>query len=186
MANASTDNLINGHAALLCCAVLYLVWWLIFFRPHTTVSKPLYGIGVLCILGATLTGIFGTLSVAQGAYALDESTDALLFIGGAVVAYLVLVALTRGILKRQITTELVLIVAWSALEFFTAHQLFNTETIPNIAGWFLFALTLIFTAESLVCYTLYFRVKPLPALFIGAAPLASVGIESLIVIATLI
>lgn len=50
----------QGHALLAACAALYLVWWVLFFRPEG--SKPagaLYAFGVACIMGAVACGLAG-------------------------------------------------------------------------------------------------------------------------------
>ena len=52
----------GGHTALAACAVLYLAWWWLFFKPGA--PKPRggrYGAGVACIVGAAA---FGGLSGA--------------------------------------------------------------------------------------------------------------------------
>ena len=51
-----------GHVLLLVCAVLYLIWWCIFFRPNAQVKGgALRVFGIAYILVAAVTGIVGVV-----------------------------------------------------------------------------------------------------------------------------
>ena len=57
----------GGHTALAACAVLYLAWWWLFFKPGA--PKPRggrYGAGVACIVGAAVLGIAGAALLVAG------------------------------------------------------------------------------------------------------------------------
>lgn len=48
------DQIVRGHWLMVGCAVLYLVWWCIFFAPDASGEKPsptgpLNATGVVCI-----------------------------------------------------------------------------------------------------------------------------------------
>ena len=51
-------QLMWGHALLLACAVLYVIWWCVFFNPNVQVKGGLLrNFGVACILVAAVAGI---------------------------------------------------------------------------------------------------------------------------------
>ena len=55
-------QLMWGHVLLLVCAVLYLIWWCIFFRPNAQVTGgALRVFGIACILVAAVAGIAGVV-----------------------------------------------------------------------------------------------------------------------------
>ena len=55
-------QLMWGHVLLLVCAVLYLIWWCIFFRPNAQVKGgALRVFGIACILVAAVAGIVGVV-----------------------------------------------------------------------------------------------------------------------------
>lgn len=57
---SGSRQLMWGHALLLVCAVLYLIWWCIFFRLNAQVKGgALRVFGIACILVAAVAGIAG-------------------------------------------------------------------------------------------------------------------------------
>ena len=57
------------------CAVLYLAWWVVFFRPDAgKVQGPLYWIGAGCLVVAAIAGITGAVFIALGASGLAAGT----------------------------------------------------------------------------------------------------------------
>ena len=59
---SGSRQLIWGHVLLLVCAVLYLIWWCIFFRPNAQVKGgALRVFGIAYILVAAVTGIVGVV-----------------------------------------------------------------------------------------------------------------------------
>jgi len=59
---SGSRQLMWGHVLLLVCAVLYLIWWCIFFRPNAQVKGgALRVFGIACILVAAVAGIAGVV-----------------------------------------------------------------------------------------------------------------------------
>lgn len=179
----------QGHALLAACAVLYLTWWVVFFRPGATrPAGALYAFGVACILGAVACGLAG---VFRAAGALGElpgagSVPGWAFAIGGVVGYVALLALTAGVFQRPVTTELVLIDAWGAFELCVVTSL---ATSGSLAGWAapaLYALVALLVVASLVCYVLYYRLGPVASFVDGMVPLVAVGVESVVLVAMLV
>lgn len=165
-----------GHVWMAVCAVLYLAWWAVFFRPRAV--KP-HGaeraIGIGLILGAVVCGCAGVACLARGAGGLSHTVDAVLVVLAAFGAYVVLLAFTRALFKRQVTTELLLIVAWAALEWFVL----DGAACAGVAVGAPAALVGIAFLFSMVCYVLYYRLHGWTAFFDGCGPLLAVGAISL-------
>lgn len=176
----------RGHALLLACAALYLTWWAVFFRPGAgQVTGALYGFGALCLVGAAVCGSAGAFWAAGALGRLPgaAAVPGWAFGFGAVAAYLVLLAVTRGIFGRQVTTELVLICAWGAFELCVCAALCAAGAIGPTAATGLAVAVVLLVAGSLVCYVLYYRLGPVASFWDGAVPLAAVGAEAAAVMA---
>lgn len=178
----------QGHALLAACAVLYLAWWVVFFRPGAVrPAGALYALGVACILGAVACGLAG---VFHAAAALGElpgvgSVPGWAFAIGGVVGYVALLALTAGVFQRQVTTELLLIDAWGAFELYVVASLAASGALAGGAVPVMYLLVALLVVASLVCYVLYYRLGPVASFVDGMVPLVAVGIESVALVALL-
>ncbi|QOY61317.1 hypothetical protein [Thermophilibacter immobilis] len=175
----------RGHVLLLACAMLYLAWWVTFFRPGAQVRGVGYALGVACIVGAAACGLIGAPLVAGSLGRIPGAEDVPLagFLVGGALAYLALLAVTTLALERQATTELVLIVAWVALEACVVTCLAAAGVVGGGARAALYVLIALLACASLVCYVLYYRLDPLPAFIDGTVPLVAAAIESAVMLA---
>lgn len=159
------------------CAVLYLVWWIIFFRPgKAPVQGSLYTFGVACIVGAAVTGVVGCFSAGGALQSLPGcgKVSFLPFVVGAPVAYVVALVVTAAFLHRRVTTELLLIVLWCAFELAVVRGL-SVGVLGTGAARALVLVVLALTAASLVCYALFYRLPAMAGFVDGMVPLVSVG-----------
>ena len=165
------------------CAVLYLAWWVVFFRPDAgKVQGPLYWIGAGCLVVAAIAGVAGAVFIALGASGLAAGTgpNGWWFALGAIAAYILLAWATAHFWNRPITTELLLFVAWGALELYAACALEAGGILGLTATWCLAAIIFCVFALSLACYVLYYRLAATLSFVAGALPLSAVGIFSAI------
>lgn len=176
-ASGAAATVARGHVLLAVCCALYLAWWALFFRPNTHIEGPLYWFGVALILGAAVCGVIGCFS-AGGAL------SQLPYLVAGAVAYVVLAAVTSKLLDRQITTELLLIVAWCAFECAVVGAL-SAGVISQQRAVALYVTVGVLVVASLVCYVLYYRLGPWPAFFDGTVPLVSVGIAAVVIASSL-
>lgn len=183
---AAQEMLVGAHGCPALCAAFYLVWWWLFFNPR--LAKPegaRYAFGVACIVAAAILGVAGVALAASALGSLSAvSTGApgWAFIIGAVVGYLLLAVFTVKVFARPVTTELILFVAWAALEFAVINTLYGAGAWPIPATFALAALVAVVLAASLVCYVLYYRLGPMPSFIDGAIPLVAVGITALVMV----
>ena len=169
----------GGHTALAACAVLYLAWWWLFFKPGA--PKPRggrYGAGVACIVA----GIAGLLPAGSQPVVLGGMAAC------GLALYAVLLTGTVKLFKRPVTTELLLFTAWAVLELGVLDALFAAHALAAPAAIALGALAVAVLLTSLACYLLYYRLKPRRAYVAGAVPLAAVGLfaAAMAVVAALI
>lgn len=167
-----------GHGLLALCAALYLAWWFEFFRPRSARPQGIeYGIGVALIVIAAIAGILGVVRICTALATMPTRMPGVVLWPCAIAAYIVLAVVTYRALGRPITTELLLIVAWTALEVAVAGALIA------LGSGFAMPLTLLvalgFTA-SMVCYVLYYRLSGWPAFLDGCGPLVAVGIIAIV------
>lgn len=165
-----------GNLSLIICCLFYLWWWVAAFSPNRTPgglrTAPL-------LLLAMAAGILAVALTATGVTAIPREVSLFpprsLLWGGAAV-YLVLLAATALLLRRQVTTELFLIVGWTVLELSELDALYG-------AGRFAFRTAVVFSvvvvlsaALSLVCYLLYYRLTATAGYVDGMIPLLLVAV----------
>jgi hypothetical protein len=175
------EQMRQGHALMAACCALYLAWWVIFFWPKVgggSAHGALRTIGIVAILGAVVCGVLGATRICGGAASLAPTGVIVGCAVGAVVLYLVLLAVTQRAFQRQPTTELVLFVAWLGMEVCCALALGGVG--KSGAAVLVAVLAVVGFVASLVCYVLYYRLDPLPSFVDGCIPLALIGVVSVV------
>lgn len=187
MESESLQGIVQGHELLFVCALLYLFWWIIFFRPGANVHGALYAAGVVCIIGAVIAGIVGVVRMLVSAVGLPESSSVpgFAFIVGAIIGYVALAFATNRLFGRPITTELLLICIWCALELYVLSVVMCANALPSLACIALVVVVLALTAGCLVCYVLYYNLPSFASFVDGMAPLIAVGVDALVTVAIL-
>lgn len=186
----SVNGIIQGHALLLVCSVLYLAWWSLFFRPDAQVTGWPRTAGIACIVVAALCGVGGLVAAGRALPALYGSdrhqVPLWAFVLLGVAAYVLLLAITSGPLQRQVTSELLLIVLWATFEACVIASLASSGTLSPV--WILVLAVVVagFFLSALVCYVLYYRLPPMPAFIDGMVPLILVGTEAFLTIVILL
>ena len=168
----------TGHALLAACAALYLIWWCVFFRPRAQSPQGIeYVLGVAFILGAVAFGAIAVAKTVQAVGALPSAIPGFAVVVVAVALYVVLLIATTTIFNRPVTTELLLIVAWLALEAFVLSALVTTGMPAGMVALCALLVVAAFVA-SMVCYVLYYKLSGTAAFLDGCGPLVAVGILS--------
>lgn len=185
-------QLMWGHALLLACAVLYVIWWCVFFNPNVQVKGGLLrSFGVACILVAAVAGIAGVALDCLGISGLSAlptngSIRVWPFAIGGVAVYIALAAATSQLLHRPITTELLLIVMWVTLELCTLIVLYDSGALGLPVTVVLAVILLILFIADMTCYLAYYHLPPMPAFIDGTVPLIAVAAFSAVVVALLV
>ena len=180
----SIVQIARGHWWMVGCAVLYLVWWCVFFAPDAAGRKPapagpLRTVGIACILLAVICGALGVFQISRGMGGLpDEVVPGVWINLGCVALYFVLLAVTVHFFDRPVTTELLLFCAWCALDLNVSNHVAagSAGAAAPIA-----VLTLATLGVCVVCYTLYYKLEYVPSFWDGCVPLALVGVVSAVI-----
>lgn len=169
---APLRELFAGNLLLLLCSVFYLIWWVATFRPNASRGA----IGVFSITSAFLTGIIAMVLMSVSVSALaphSKSVPVRFILMGAAVLYLLLLWFTSAVLHRAVTSELLIIHIWAALELSAVAVLYGTGRFDFGRAATLAALVGIATVVGLVCYVLYYRLEGISGYLDGILPLAS-------------
>lgn len=169
--DAHTWKLFWGNVLLLVCGLFYLAWWAAVFAPNTA-SKGLKP--ALLLVGAMVTGILAVVLLIRGIRAIPQ--DMALFpahyiLWGGAAAYLVLLAISSLVFRRQVTTELMLIVGWAMLVLSEINALYGAGRF-GIQTARIFSIGAVIAAViCLICYMLYYRLPEQAGYIDGMIPL---------------
>ena len=177
------NRILAGQASLIACFAVYLLWWYRGYRPGVEVSRigGVNGVLFLAMVVLGAVGVWLSTTTIPATSAPIIGTEGIVI--GAVAAYIVLLLVTRFLFGRVVTTELILIVAWTALEKSVIVSL-NAAGIL-IGGRFL-AMCIVLVAAfivSIVLYVAYYRMEEMRAFYAAMVPLAAAAVTMAVLIA---
>ena len=158
--NVQTREIFRCNLLLVVCCGFYLAWWLLAFRPVDPVKGMKTG---WLLLPAFAAGIAGAVFAAKGlgaAAGRPGLISARWILWGGILAYAALLAVTKFLLRRPVTTELFLIVGWAMLALAEVSALSGGKALSRGAAIAFAALVAVGGAVSLVCYVLYYKLPP--------------------------
>lgn len=167
----AVKQVLVGNGFLVVCCLFYLLWWILAFKPVGAVKGlksgwlllPALAFGVLAV-----TWIVRGIGAAQVQRSLFSYGILILF---AAMAYVLLSAGTWVLLKRPVTTELFLIVAWTALTLAEIHMLWGAGVLRDLPAGAFLAAALLFAVVSMVAYILYYDLDAVKGYVDGMIPL---------------
>lgn len=171
-----SKQIFGSNIMLIVCCAFYLTWWLLAFKPTGAIKGMKTGWLLIPAFAAGLAAIFLAIKGIQSA-----SIDVVLFpsgllLWGGIAVYIILLAVTRLLFKRSVTTELFLIVGWAALALSEINILYGIGRFSHgmAVG---FAVVIGITALiSLICYVLYYNLGNRAGYFDGMIPLLMVAL----------
>ena len=169
-------QIFGSNLLLILCCMFYLAWWLLAFKPAGAVKGMKTGWllipAFVAGLAAIILAVKGIQSASIGAALFPNG----LLLWGGIAAYLILLAVTRLLFRRQVTTELFLIVGWAALALSEINALYGVSLFSR--GMAVISAVLIGVASviSLVCYVLYYNLGDRAGYFDGMIPLLMVSL----------
>lgn len=158
-----------GQLLLILCCALYLAFWSVGYNPHVSFGMApkaaLFACTALCGAGGVFLTVSGINAISQ------KPVPQLVIILAGVGAYVLLLLLSLWIWKRQVTTELALILAWAVLALSTLNALAGAHawSRPWLVG--IAVCVAVAVAGSIVCYLLYYRLPENTAFLVGMVPL---------------
>ena len=157
-----------GNLLLLFCSLFYLAWWVVSYRPNSS--------GGFYLTAAFITGFAAIALMSVGINSLSQDSKGLpvrfILMGGAALL-LVLLPVTAFAFHRIVTSELIIMHIWAALELSAVAVLYGTERFGAGRAATLAALVGIATVAGLICYVLYYRLDETARYWIGMVPLTA-------------
>jgi len=170
-----------GNNLLIICVIFYLIWWVLAFRPNHVPDGLRNGI----ILGiATVSGFVGIIMMVKGIRAIPEGGELFsskLVIWGGIALYIVLLLVTSLLLKRQVTTELLLIVGWAMLEIIVVNTMYGCGDMKSGIAMAVIIIIAAAAVISLACYLAYYKLEGNAAYVDGMIPLIVTGIVMILI-----
>jgi hypothetical protein len=161
-----------GNLLLLICMIFYLVWWIVTFRPNSTDGGL---IGAFSILVAFVTGIAAIVLLSTGINLISQENvrglPVKFILLGAAAVFVVMLLVTSVGFHRIVTSELMIIHVWVALELSAAVVLYGTGHFGPGRAAVLAALLGIAFIVSMICYVLYYRMGEAASYRVGMVPL---------------
>ena len=160
-----------GNLCLVLCCIFYLIWWSIAFNPNRDFPMAAKSILFLVTLCFGLAGV-GVLVWGMAELPKEKggiSSGAICVIG--IVAYALLLFLTYHFLQRQVTTELALIVGWTALEVCVMNALWRADALGAAAAVVMAVVVVVAAVIGMLCYLAYYELDPQIAFYDGMVPL---------------
>lgn len=167
--NAPLWEIFSGNLLLLFCSLFYLAWWVVSFRPHASGGSA----GGFYLAAALITGVAAILLMSGGINSLSQNSKSLpvwfILLGGAAL-FLVLLLVTSIAFHRIVTSELLIIHIWAALELSAVAVLYGTGRFGAGRAATLTALVGIAVVVGLICYVLYYRLDKTASYWDGMVP----------------
>ncbi|MCD7854895.1 MAG: hypothetical protein LUG66_04685 [Clostridiales bacterium] len=166
-----TKQILTGNVLLIICCLFYLAWWLLAFKPTGEVKGLKSG---WLLLPAFVFGLAGIAEIVRGSNPLKLQSGLMpgsFILLGGIAAYLILYGLTSVVLKRQVTTELFLIVGWAVLILSELNALYAGGHFSKFTAVAFIIITAAAAAISLICYILYYKLDTTLGYYDGAIPL---------------
>lgn len=182
--NTPLWEIFTGNLLLLFCCIFYLAWWVVTFRPDSIGGS----VGVFYIVVAFITGVIAIVLMSSGISSLSQSSESIpvrFILLGAVALFIVLVLVTTLVFHRIVTSELIIILIWAALELAVITVLFGTGRFGSGSAVTLAVLAGIATVVSLICYVLYYRLDEATSYWIGMVPLSTAGLVIAVILGVL-
>ncbi len=161
-------QIFTGNLLLLICSLFYLAWWVVSYRPNSSGGSA----GGFYITVAFITGLAAIVLMSGGISSLSPDSKGLpvsFILMGIVALFLVLLLITAIVFHRIVTSELIIIHIWAALELSAIAVLYErfgtgrTVTLITLIG--------IAIVASLICYVLHYRLDNTASYYNGMVPL---------------
>jgi len=163
-----------GNLLLLFCSLCYLAWWVVSFNPDSSGGSSGGSAGMFYIAAAFITGVSAIFLTSSGIKWLSQDSKGLpvkfILLGSAAV-FLILLLVTVIVFHRMVTSELLIIHIWAALELSMVAVLHGTGQFGLGRVAILSALIGIAFVVGLICYILYYRLDGTASYWDGMIPL---------------
>jgi len=168
--NTSIWEIFVGNLLLLFCSLFYLSWWIVLFQPNSSGSS----VSKLFITIAFITGVTAIVLISNGIMLLSKDSKSLpvkFILLGSVSLFFVMILLTTIVFHRIVTSELIIIHIWTALELSVVSVLYGTRYFSIGRAITLTTLVGITFIVGLICYVIYYHLDKTASYWDGMVPL---------------
>ena len=166
-------KIILGQFFLIICCVFYLIWWYRGYRPGANAQKTSGINGILLLITAAF-GLLGAFLSAGPASVLSKPRmDPAVIIIAGIIAYIVLLLITKMMFHRVVTAELLLITAWTALELSVINTLNAAGGLSDRRFYIMSAVIIAAFIISMILYVAYYRMEEMKAFYAAMVPLVT-------------
>ena len=177
------SKILIGNWLMVICSIFYLAWWLIVFKPPAPKGSLIGTILLICAFVSGIAGLF--FSVREMAIPTVEMQNrgikGYLIIACGIALYMGLLAATKMIFHRQVTSELFIITGWVGLEAAICNYMYAYGTFSVKEAVILAVVVLAAGIISLVCYVLYYELPYVKGYIDGCIPLVLVMIVMIVI-----
>lgn len=174
--NLSVKQIFQSNILLITCCAFYLAWWLLAFKPNGAITGMKTG---WLLIPAFVAGLIVIILAVKGIQSASVHTTMFpkeWLLWGGIALYLILLAVTALLFKRQVTTELFLIVGWAVLALSEINVLYGMGLFSHRQALIFAVVIGIAALISLVCYLLYYNLGNRAGYFDGMVPLFMVAL----------
>jgi hypothetical protein len=164
-------EIFGGNLLMFVTSAFYIAWWTVSFWPNRKVETawPSILIGTAVLAGVAAIAI---MSIGIGSLSLAGKGFPVLFILlGAVASYIILLVISKTVFRRPVTSELLLIIVWAAVELSAIAVLQGTGRFGMGWTFALLALVALAVGVGVVCYILYYNLDERARFWTGLIPL---------------
>jgi hypothetical protein len=174
-----------GNMLMLVTSVFYMTWWTVSFRPNNNGKTT--GAGFFLAV-AIFTGVTGIVIMSLGIYSLSAAGNGfpvMYILLGAVACFVILLAITKIAFRRAVTSELLLITIWAALECSAIAALQGGGRFGSAQVLTCMILVALATGIGIGCYILHYRLNEPARFWNGLIPIITDAVVMIVFLVVL-
>ena len=164
-------EIFGGNLLLLVTLAFYIAWWVALFGPRGDSQSGSAGFLIAAAFFAGLASIALLLKGIDSLSGAGQGFPVTYILAGAAAFYFVSFAVTVLAFRRILTSELLLITVWAALELSVIAVLQGSGRFGPYQVWTLIALVGLATVVGMVAYVQHYRLDEAARFWNGLVPL---------------
>lgn len=160
-----------GNLLMLATLIFYIAWWTISFRPNGDGNTAHAG---LFIVAALFVGVAAIITMSIGINSLSQTGKGfpvMYILLGSFAFYIILLAVTKMAFHRPVTSELLLVIVWAAVEWSAIAVFFGCRRFSIGPAITLTVLVAIAAFAGIVCYIQHYNLNETSRFYNGLIPL---------------
>jgi hypothetical protein len=178
-------RIFSGNILMLITIAFYIAWWTAAFRPNHTYRPARAGFLSLLALLSGAAAITIKFSGVETLSRAEAESPVIYILLGAIVVYILLLAVIRIAFRRPVTAELFLIILWAALEGSALAVLQASDQMSMEQALALTVLVALAGGIGIVCYLLHYHLDEIPRFWNGLIPLMVAAVVVIVFLAVL-